>query len=102
MVANPGNGTGHFCFLTIKRWRTYTMSKTIKPEPEKTKVQKAKNQETSVDQTKQNQPVKDDASAKNNGADKNQKATLPEGVTAAPQDPEHIHLSLIQDAPSLN
>lgn len=70
-------------------------------EPE-TKVQKSKNEtdQSSHDQAQKDTLVQDDAFL-GNGADKSKETTLPESVTPEPQDDEHMHLGLIQDAPSL-
>ncbi len=78
------------------------MTKKKKTEPEKVEAQKDKNEadQTSDDQAQKDSIVQDDAPA-GNGVEESQETTLPEGVTAEPQDDEHMHLGLIQDAPSL-
>lgn len=77
------------------------MTKKKKTEPEKTEAQKDKNEaDQSSDDQAQKELVQDDAPA-GNGVEESKEIALPEGVTAEPQDDEHMHLGLIQEAPSL-
>jgi len=75
------------------------MSEKQNIEPE-TEVQNGKNEIASDDQAQKGATSQDDSSTVND-TDKSQETTLPEAVTPEPQDPEHMHLGLIQDAPSL-